>query len=65
MLIDIFAAWVILRRVTARRAFTERADGPKVHDEHDDSMNTKNTPLKAHRDHRVIVAIVWQRRDST
>ena len=29
-----------------------------VHDEHDDSMNTKNTSLAIHRDHRVIVPIV-------
>jgi hypothetical protein len=34
----------------------ERADG-MVHDEHDDSMNTKRIP-SIHREHRVIVAIV-------
>jgi hypothetical protein len=30
----------------------------RVHDEHDDSMNTKNILLGIHRDHRVIVGIV-------
>ena len=34
----------------------------RVHDEHNDSMNTKNTPPGTHRELRVIVGIVWQRR---
>ncbi len=37
----------------------ERADG-HVHDEHDDTMNTKG-PLASHREHRVIVRIVLER----
>jgi hypothetical protein len=44
-------------------AFAKAYGGPpKLHAKADDSMNTKNTPLGTHRELRVIVGIVWQRR---
>jgi hypothetical protein len=43
---------------------TLNAPTARVHEEHDDSMNTMYTPLSTHRDLRVIVGIVYQRRDS-